>query len=193
MFRKNKAHNYSGCLSLVKNANSSFTFRDSLFEGNSAPYAAALFYDISGYLMLENCTFRHNEATETDGGAVYFAQQRQLSVYDGHVIVKNCTFFNNSAARHAGALNFIGSFQNANLTIRDSQFTANIAKKYGGAVAIDRSQLPIIEDSIFYNNSALQGAAAFVWVYGHTFLYELSDDKVLDTGDIESVTMLFQI
>ncbi|ADP77947.1 polymorphic outer membrane protein [Methanothermus fervidus DSM 2088] len=84
----------------------------------------------NGYLVVENCKFKDNYASE-DGGAIYNYGYENSPTLDreGYLEVKNCSFENNYASKCGGAIS-----NSVNLTVYNSIFRNNLACYHGGAI-----------------------------------------------------------
>ena len=105
-----------------------------------------------GTLYLENDTFTRNSASD-DGGALYVNKGLNMNygiMYTAYAYINNCIFHNNYAKTSGGA---IGVYESV-ITITNTTFTSNSAKK-GGAIstAMGAGNLTI-ENSIFEKNTA---------------------------------------
>lgn len=111
-----------------------------------------------GTLYLENDTFTRNSASD-DGGALYVNKGLNMDygiMYTAYAYINNCIFNNNYAKTSGGA---IGVYESV-ITITNTTFTSNSAKK-GGAIsaAMGAGNLTII-DCIFEKNTATDIAGA---------------------------------
>ena len=145
---------------------------DSLFEGNSAPYAGVVRVD-SGVLNFYNTTFRENHATHSGGviqntkASVTFYNSTLYNNYagnnsgvlriisSGNVWIYNTTFDSNHAGNDAGAIGLTGW---GNLYCYDSTFINNSAKR-AGAIGVDNGDIKIY-NSEFINNTASEYVGA---------------------------------
>lgn len=163
-FKKNKANN--GAVLFGSGENISANLTNSRFESNLAiRFGAAL--QMGGYnstYNIINCTFIGNKLTDknyshsTGGAAIYASSYSKVNV-------DNSVFKNNEAIWGNAVLNG----NHATLTITNSRFTSNIAKKNtegndrtkGGAIAIGSGHTDI-SNCYFENNKADIGGAISV-------------------------------
>ena len=125
----------------------------SFVNGKSGSGAAV--YVSSSDTLIENCNFENNSVYYS-GGAIYASSScRNLEI-------RNCNFYNNSFAaekyyRNEGG-GAIGTRAGYNLTITDCNFTSNSGTGFGGAIMLWYMDT-VIENCIFKNNTAKEGAA----------------------------------
>lgn len=116
-------------------------------------------------ITLDNCTFKENLATGTSGtrgGAIY--------AYGSDLTVSNCDFEENSAygsgGPSGGAIYAYGTpTYDGRITIEESTFSSNRAEgdgtasgsnsSTGGALFFKTNVVPIVTNSIFYNNQCV--------------------------------------
>jgi predicted outer membrane repeat protein len=159
IIRNGKAINGGG----IYNNGGTLNVTDSLFTANNAisdPYfvgngEGGAIYSRGG-LTLTNTTFDSNNASR--GGA--------LSCMGGTIAVTDSTYISNSALSDSGG-DGGAIYENCNLAILNSTFSANTAAHYGGAVLSDNDINPVeITNSTFYGNTALSGSGGAIANYG---------------------------
>ena len=146
-FENNEADNWGGAIFTTKDAtieNSTFTsneakqggaiqsqgsmtIENSKFTSNTAGKGGAVYAESStGTVTFKNDTFTSNKATE-DGGAIYTVPK---------TTIEKTTFETNEAASGGAIYAFynIQADKGSDLTITESKFLNNLAKKDGGAI-----------------------------------------------------------
>ena len=125
-----------------------------------------------GTLVVENCLFSNNTASESGAGGAIRNSLGTLTIVDstfsgnsapsggaiysnGSTYIENSIFSGNSATS-GGAI----SHQNSELTIVNSTFTENSATENGGAVFTYNSEPFEVTDSIFSRNNATGNGGA---------------------------------
>ena len=122
------------------------SFKNGKANGSdSDSFGGALFLSESSKVIVENCTFENNTASNGGGG---------IAIRYGSPSIKSCIFRNNSAV-NGGAVHLAGS----SATIESCSFEKNNST-YGGAFYID-NDTPIISNCLIYENSADSGAAFY--------------------------------
>lgn len=99
-------------------------------ETTMATWSATILVGANGTLTVENCSFEHNEATGTSGGA-WYASLKDAVTYK----VAGCYFGENLSAAHGGAI--LSTSKNAtftNCTFYKNEITG--ANNGGGALAL---------------------------------------------------------
>jgi len=131
---------------------------DSVFSGNSLydGSGGALTMEWGDSLTITDTTFSDNTATYS-GGAIY------LYANDMDVDISGCTFTGNRASYYYGGA--IHSEWYADLDIRDSEFTDNVAYYNGGAVGVWYDSHLEISDSSFTGNTAGYGPGGALSFY----------------------------
>ncbi|WP_430460792.1 putative Ig domain-containing protein [Thalassolituus sp. LLYu03] len=109
-------------------------------------------------LEIRNSTFSGNSASSYRGGAVY--------AFDTDLTVENSVFDGNTAngdsdSSGGGAIYNAGEYSHANTTIRNSTFSNNAAKNYGGAIYQGSLATFVVEDSVFENNSVTAASSEY--------------------------------
>ncbi len=146
----------------------SLTISNCIFNNNIVPVnsfgGGAVCMQISGDLIVDNCSFTNNTSNDADGGAILFIIWNNPG-YDGDLTVTNSTFTGNAVNfpdpgnANGGALAFtgqggiVGTF---NVTINNNTFTGNSADGLGGAISANNSpnlSVPQIHFNRFYNNT----------------------------------------
>jgi hypothetical protein len=126
--------------------NASPTVINCMFTANSVTYGGAIDVE-NGSPTINGCTFIANDATF--GGAV--------AVFDADATVSHSAFSGNTAV-NGGAI-YLGYLNDA--TVTNCGFKANHASFRGGAIFVDDGS-PMIEQSSFVENTAVQGGAITV-------------------------------
>jgi len=124
--------------------NTTLLFNNCVFDGNTAKSQGGGTW-ISYCIINEihSCTFKNNSAGL--GGGVSLLTNRAFTF-------RNSTFNNNTAELAAGMATGGASEK---LTIQNCTFAANIASKYGGALAVPQNGTPVdITNCTFANNQA---------------------------------------
>lgn len=127
----------------------------SLIQDNQAQdQGGAIFASDGASISLTRCDIRSNAAEE--GGAVHAEDtapnQLQIDVQS------DVDISNNTASGNGGALNLIGSGVGLECTTQ-VRFEDNVAGGHGGSIcAIDTRQF-MTHETIFRNNTAMQGGA----------------------------------
>ncbi|WP_108650154.1 right-handed parallel beta-helix repeat-containing protein [Dongshaea marina] len=103
---------------------------NSTFSGNHSDYrGGALLINYGSNVKVKGTLFTDNRS-EGNGGAIWIDDQ--ASQYGGtYPVISSSMFANNSAGYYGGAIH---NFNKANLTVKDSSFSGNLAK-YGSAIA----------------------------------------------------------
>ncbi|MBI5914500.1 MAG: immunoglobulin domain-containing protein [Bacteroidetes bacterium] len=114
--------------------------------------------------VVRNCRFLNNHA-DTYGGAMYnFGKGNLASQVPGNASpeITNCLFFNNMALSAGAVYNLGAELGNANAVITNCTFYGNHAN-IGGALYCNAGEngtgvaSPIVENSIFWANTAIEG------------------------------------
>lgn len=122
----------------------------SLQNGHAFSAGAAVDFSNCGYVLLQNCSFLDNQATDY-GGAV--------SLYESEFGLYGCSFENNTAGTYAGgALSITGSSSNG--TISGCSFSGNSADA-AGAVSLADGEAAIT-GCWFESNSATNSGGAIL-------------------------------
>ncbi|WP_458405217.1 Ig-like domain repeat protein, partial [Methanobrevibacter sp.] len=125
------------------------------FYDNTAGYSGGAIYvgEGSTYCQVLNSVFENNNVTDIEhghGGAIEWYAEEGL--------ISNSTFTKNNA--YDGGAVYVGT-ELGNVTITGSTFTANRAYLYGGAISLNSSSVTV-NQSNFYDNTALEGGALYV-------------------------------
>ncbi len=167
-------HEYGGC---INSDETDLTLNETAFEGcesDDEEYAggAIYFYGSGESLTVRDSDFDENYSYGA-AGAIFFRDES-----GGSLLVENSDFTENYADEDAGAENAGGGailayVDETTVTIRDSEFRYNDSEEAGGgAIAIvdEGDSVVLIENSAFYENSALEesagGGAVFVYMEG---------------------------
>ena len=112
--------------------------------------------------VIRDCRFEQN-TSDFGGAAISTANQ---------LLLEGCIFIGNRAERGPDETNYGGAlFLWGPATIRRCKFVDNYASEWGGAICSIGGEL-LVEDSIFYRNKALRGAAVMAAdanIHGSTF------------------------
>lgn len=129
-FTENTATNYDGAVEQNNNVtDGALKIVNTTFTNNTAKGGGALLTWM-GDVTVENCSFEHNEATGTSGGA-WYASLKTAVTYK----VAGCYFGENLSAAHGGAI--LSTSKNAtftNCTFYKNEITG--ANNGGGALAL---------------------------------------------------------
>lgn len=129
-FTENTATNYGGAVEQNNNVtDGALKIINTTFTNNAAKGGGALLTWM-GDITVENCSFEHNEATGTSGGA-WYASLKDAVTYK----VAGCYFGENLSAAHGGAI--LSTSKNAtftNCTFYKNEITG--ANNGGGALAL---------------------------------------------------------
>lgn len=129
-FTENTATNYGGAVEQNNNVtDGALKIVNTTFTNNTAKGGGALLTWM-GDVTVENCSFEHNEATGTSGGA-WYASLKDAVTYK----VAGCYFGENLSAAHGGAI--LSTSKNAtftNCTFYKNEITG--ANNGGGALAL---------------------------------------------------------
>lgn len=129
-FTENTATNYGGAVEQNNNVtDGALKIVNTTFTNNAAKGGGALLTWM-GDVTVENCSFEHNEATGTSGGA-WYASLKDAVTYK----VAGCYFGENLSAAHGGAI--LSTSRNAtftNCTFYKNEITG--VKNGGGALAL---------------------------------------------------------
>lgn len=129
-FTENTATNYGGAVEQNNNVtDGALKIVNTTFTNNTAKGGGALLTWM-GDITVENCSFEHNEATGTSGGA-WYASLKDAVTYK----VAGCYFGENLSAAHGGAI--LSTSKNAtftNCTFYKNEITG--ANNGGGALAL---------------------------------------------------------
>ncbi len=129
-FTENTATNYGGAVEQNNNVtDGALKIVNTTFTNNTAKGGGALLTWM-GDVTIENCSFEHNEATGTSGGA-WYASLKTAVTYK----VAGCYFGENLSAAHGGAI--LSTSKNAtftNCTFYKNEITG--ANNGGGALAL---------------------------------------------------------
>ncbi len=129
-FTENTATNYGGAVEQNNNVtDGALKIVNTTFMNNAAKGGGALLTWM-GDVTVENCSFEHNEATGTSGGA-WYASLKDAVTYK----VAGCYFGENLSAAHGGAI--LSTSKNAtftNCTFYKNEITG--ANNGGGALAL---------------------------------------------------------
>ena len=82
-----------------------------------------------------------------------------------NLILDNCYFHNNYSTKQGGGIVWYVGSEKGKLTVKNSRFIGNKAGSSGGAID-NRSVMTLEGDCLFQNNSATNGGAIYLSVYG---------------------------
>ena len=132
-------------------------------------------------ITITDSIFHHNKAPHGSGGNLFIIFHVKHNRFSSVIHVNNCTLYAGNAAQGGGI--FVGSTRNeasaarSIVRVSNSTITNNLARS-GGGVCIYAAQRDAsnewffrIENSVFMNNKAMQGAAVHIagyiqWEYG---------------------------
>lgn len=140
-FTENTATNYGGAVEQNNNVtDGALKIVNTTFTNNTAKGGGALLTWM-GDVTVENCSFEHNEATGTSGGA-WYASLKTAVTYK----VAGCYFGENLSAAHGGAI--LSTSKNA--TIYNCTFVDNkgVHETYGSGIHIASKAIVQIYNSI---------------------------------------------
>ena len=123
-----------------------------VFTNNSAESGGAIYIELSDVQLLGKTAFQNNTASET-GGAIY------ISLTESRLVLSGPTTFTGNVATHGGGLaSLIGARVFCHNT-SEVIFLRNTAE-FGGAVHIELSDLHLLGNTAFENNSAILSGGA---------------------------------
>ncbi len=140
-------------------------FKNCTFLQNSvASRGAGLYAENSTFILISDCTFTKNTATNGFGGGA-------VAVVGSSSVISNSSFTMNTAEAHGGAvLIYIGSTAN----ISSCSFVSNWAR-FGAAISSIESFTTTITESTFFNNTDPLGDSILI------------DDSITFLGSIISL------
>ena len=124
-----------------------FSINQSIFSGNKNSIIGTIaLFSSSNINYINNCIFTYNQAYDK-GGALY--------LFNSKTLITN-SIFNQNQADYGGSI-YCESANKLNIAImQNNTFNSNNAISEGGAIKWN-FEMPIIENNIFFNNSALYG------------------------------------
>ena len=128
------------------------TIDASKFSNNFASYGGALYLlnsQVNSMILITSSNFSDNNSTNS-GGAIYFSQMGNLTIYLSH-------FRNN----FGGALNLFNSQSNSMLTITDCIFRENNSPNISASLYMENYGNTLIQKNNFSNNFAVSGGAIY--------------------------------
>ncbi len=134
------------------------SIKDSVFEDNSVPWSGANLYGGAiaihqpNKLVINIVSTRFSRNSAAFGGAVYATGSNTDQGFN----FSNCEFIQNSAISGGGILIGLGL-----VTVKNSSFSQNAARLFGGALATGSVTGMSIEASSFQNNTANLGSALY--------------------------------
>eukprot|EP01117_Protostelium_nocturnum_P008853 TRINITY_DN3173_c1_g2_i1.p1 TRINITY_DN3173_c1_g2~~TRINITY_DN3173_c1_g2_i1.p1 ORF type:complete len:1688 (-),score=589.29 TRINITY_DN3173_c1_g2_i1:9-5072(-) len=180
---------YSMNVRTVKISNTTFTGNRA--KNGGALHVHCLYNSVRSQLLMNNCNFDSNAASEVNGGAVMLYGGKSnitnstftkntapfsagaLFFWGSEGLVSNCYFLGNSALGAAGGAILIGAYDsfinNYDVTIQDSSFFNNNGGA-GGAIATDSQSVcsgpsaysvHSIRNQFFRNTALAEGGAVF--------------------------------
>ena len=137
----------------------------SYFNSNKAISDGGAIYIIKTFLQIENCTFRNNRAHEAFEGAIVSLYNSSLdlsnSIFDGNKASQGAAIHQQTGKTKLNKCSFLGNskiamsgLDNSRITIMNSIFQNNLAKYVGGAVAMNKSALNVL-NTTFRNNTQI--------------------------------------
>lgn len=152
-------------------------FTDCLFRENAGARGGALTTRPHAFVILEECSFTRNSATQGGqaGGAIFTTSSLAL---------ESCTFTQNRA--HRGGAIYAGG--GGGFSAWDSLFEENWATDDGGAIYLDGSSASV-RGSSFRLNSAPNGTGGSICCYQRAFLHLtecLCTENLAATGGVIS-------
>jgi len=181
-FEGNQANDFSG--GVIYGWQSGFTLEDCEFLNNSSLNGGAVYFDHREHtpkaenVMITNCDFIENEATDFGGGAIYVwrgsmtvdnsffdeniapnASHIFTGGDDKEVIVKNSSF-QNGASNFGAAHNCYGF--NSNFYLTNNTYENGESMTSGGALMVGFQAVANIESCKFIRNQAEFGGAVYV-------------------------------
>ena len=148
----------NGGVLYISGSASTLTVTGGKYEDNDAKVGGALWISGIEGASISGATFKNNEATSADGGAIYLNATR--------VEITDSTFEANRAKNHGGAIALFKTVANLN---GNNKFVGNVAENHGGAIHVmyvwnedGTERLPselIVSGGIFDGNKALGGGA----------------------------------
>ncbi len=123
-----------------------------IFVDNTASGRGGAVWASGTSFGFDGCTFRNNQSTGADAGAIY------ITSATGSSLVQNCTFIGNQATtvnKYGGAIYFQGSASGIDTIVSNCTFAVNTSYA-GGAIAVNSaggsSATPLITDCVFSDN-----------------------------------------
>jgi len=156
---------------------------NSKFSNNSSTESGGgVAYSFGNYIytfLVDNCKFINNSCTQA-GGGIHLKQPGYASpltitdstfssnsAADGagiashygnaEINIKRCLFKDNTAVHRGGALRCY-ALSLGDLNLKNSIFTRNTSNLYGGAVSVDRPEVVLVGNCVFYNNHSTQSS-----------------------------------
>ncbi|MCM1265220.1 MAG: hypothetical protein NC200_03390, partial [Candidatus Gastranaerophilales bacterium] len=139
------------------------------FTSNTGVSGGAIYN--KGQMDIDNATFTSNNSTDA-GGALLLSTSGNPDGSDLPCLSANITntSFSKNTSKNGGAIYVLGVLEYEGsepidnyVTIKNSTFTSNSAKEYGGAIYADRGSHVTIIDTDFKNNKAgTNGGAIFI-------------------------------
>lgn len=140
-FTENTATNYGGAVEQNNNVtDGALKIVNTTFTNNTAKGGGALLTWM-GDVTVENCSFEHNEATGTSGGA-WYASLKTAVTYK----VAGCYFGENLSAAHGGAI--LSTSKNATFTNCTFVDNKGVHETYGSGIHIASKAIVQIYNSI---------------------------------------------
>jgi predicted outer membrane repeat protein len=161
----------SSAAAIYNGGTSNFTVKNSLMEGNTGNYAAAVAnYTATG--IYENCIFRKNIASNGGGAA--------SNGFKSAASYKNCTFSENEAA-FGGAI--FTQNDTTRLSVDGCTFESNISTGSGAAIFKNSNIDVRVRNTAFRFNNAASGAGIFargdstLWVENCQFVDNIVSEQ----------------
>ncbi|MGB0133733.1 InlB B-repeat-containing protein [Dokdonella sp.] len=141
-----------------------FELFDITMRGGRGAMGGAVLIERARRSRFNNVVFNDNITSSANGsgGAIHVATMPES---DASLEVTACTFTDNVALVSGGAINTkisqAGLFGVRTIQIRESRFADNLAAGFGGAVAVGRPDVALVERSQFERNRAQANAGGF--------------------------------
>ena len=188
---KDGTWSYGGAIYFSRGVSNSII--SGMFINNTASRGGAIYCSDAN---INNCEFYNNSAS--DGGAIYCSDANinncefyNNSASDGGAIyakccsqIINCVFNNNSASNNGGAI--CVDYDSYDYSVNNSKFYNNSAVN-GGAIFIEEGYGGIFSNLTLINNAAIYGGAFFSKPDGMTTVYIIKDSNFINNfGDYGS-------
>jgi predicted outer membrane repeat protein len=183
VFKDNRATGTGGAFRVMSTGDG-LRVIDCVFENNRGTAGGAIYSsDLNPDPEFENCVFRNNYTTSTEGGAIYSGTSvaftgctfdNNSATFGGAVRLlvggsscSGCLFENNSATGEGG-----GVYVNGSMTFTDSVFASNsssAAALYGGGAVRVAGGSMTYTNCLFANNTGSNGGAIYDDSSGDTY------------------------
>lgn len=149
-FTKNTAK-YGGALFV---SDMEGTIEENTFEENFAEGFSSAFHVKNSAPAIKNNVYKNN-GKKDDKSTTYATLMVESVMSDKELTIENDKFENNTASNSGGAI----VVQNGKVNLKGCEFTNNKVPEYGGAMYITDNGTVTIEESKFVGNSAKRGGA----------------------------------